>query len=131
MDWTECKKKMIVKEVKVDLNLIKSAREIAEIKVKSAEILPDKFFVGKITLLYDALREYLECLAIERGFRLYNHECYAAFIKEILRFSGEAYTFDTLRKIRNGINYYGKRVTAKEAKQIIINLLELINKFKE
>ena len=86
MDWRECIKKRIAKSVKVDMNLIKSAREIANIKVKSAEALPNELFIGKITLLYDALREYLECIALEKSYKIYNHECYTAFLKEILKY---------------------------------------------
>jgi len=93
MDWHECIRKRIVKDVKEDRNLIISAREIAAIKVKSADVLPRELSVGKITLLYDALREYLECLALEKGFKIYNHECYAAFLREIGGFSREAEIF--------------------------------------
>ena len=84
MDWEECIKKRIVKDVKEDKNMIKSARDIADIKIESADALPEHLFIGKITLLYDALRENLECLALENNFKVYNHECYTAFLKEIL-----------------------------------------------
>jgi len=130
MDWRECIKKRIVKSVKVDINLIKSAREIANIKVKSAEALPKVLFIGKITLLYDALREYLECIALEKSYKIYNHECYTAFLKEVLKMSQDAEIFDELRKIRNGINYYGRNVSKEEAEKIIDDLNTLINKFK-
>lgn len=84
MDWNECVKKRIAKSVSEDRNLVKSARDIAELKIKSADALPDEHYYGKISLLYDALREYLECLALEKGYKIYNHECYTAFLKEIL-----------------------------------------------
>ena len=130
MDWRECIKKRIAKSVKVDMNLIKSAREIANIKVKSAEALPNELFIGKITLLYDALREYLECIALEKSYKIYNHECYTAFLKEILKMSNEAEIFDELRKIRNAINYYGRKVRKEESEEIINDLNILIKKFK-
>jgi len=131
MDWKECLKRRIAKNVKKDLNLIKSTREIAEIKIRSAQALPKEFFIGKITLMYDALREYLESLALEHGFKIYNHECYTAFLKEILGKSNEADTFDKLRKVRNAINYYGRKVSEEEAKEILKELNELIKKVKE
>ena len=130
MDWRECIKKRIAKSVKVDRNLIKSAREIANIKIKSAEALPKEFFIGKITLLYDALREYLECIALEKSYKIYNHECYTAFLREVLKMSQDAEIFDELRKIRNGINYYGRNVSKEEAEKIISDLNFLIKKFK-
>ena len=131
MDWGECVKKRIVKDVKEDKNLIKSARETASIKLESANALPEHLYIGKITLLYDALREYLECLALEKGYKIYNHECYTAFLKEKLNLSREADIFDELRKIRNGINYYGRKVAKEEAEEIINNLKSLINKFQK
>ncbi|MBI5392688.1 hypothetical protein HZA96_02355 [Candidatus Woesearchaeota archaeon] len=131
MDWKECINKRIVKDVKEDKNLILSTREIAEMKIQSAEALADKYYIGKITLLYDALRESLEALALEKGYKIYNHECYTSFLKEVLHLSYEADLFDKLRKIRNGINYYGKKASESEAKQIILDLHLLIRKFKK
>ncbi len=130
MDWSECIKEKIIKEVKIDKNLINSAREIASLKVESADALPERLFIGKVTLLYDALREYLECIALENGHKIYNHECYAAFLKEILKLSREGELFDELRKIRNGINYYGKFITIEESDSVIKKLKLLIARFK-
>src|SRR3989338_10374351 len=110
MDWNECIKKRIAKNIKEDKNLVKSARGIAAVKIESSNALPEHLHIGKITLLYDALREYLECVALEKGFKIYNHECYTAFLKEILEMSREGDIFDELRKIRNGINYYGRKL---------------------
>ncbi len=131
MDWEECIRQRIVKTVSEDRNLIKSTREIARAKIESADALPDHLYIGKITLLYDALREHLECIALEKGYKVYNHECYASFLKEILKLSRDAEIFDNLRKVRNGINYYGRTVTQSEAEQVIRNLKLLIEKFKK
>ncbi len=131
MDWKECINRRIIKEVGKDNNLIKSTRQIASIKVKSADFLSNDLYYGKISLLYDALREYLECIALEKGYKIYNHECYSAFLKEIINLSNEADKFDNLRKIRNGINYYGQEFSQVEANKIIKDLKELINKFQK
>lgn len=128
MDWEECLKSKIVKEVKEDVNLIKSLRETA--KIKSAETLPEELFIGKISLMYDALREYLESLALENGYKVYNHECYASFLKEILELSALGDKFDRLRRIRNAINYYGKRISREEAGEILAEMNVLIEKIK-
>jgi len=55
----------------------------------------------KITLLYDALREYLEARALEKGFKFYNLECYKSFIKEILGKASLGDSFDDLKRLRN------------------------------
>ncbi len=130
MDWKECIWRRIVKNVKVDINLINSVRKIAEAKIESAEFLREEMFIGKISLLYDALREYLESLALEKGYKIYNHECYAPFLKEILGKDREAEEFDKLRKIRNAINYYGMEIEKDEGEKIIKELLHLIKKIK-
>ena len=131
MDWHECIKRRTAKEAKPDYNKIKSAREVAKIKIESADALPEHLYIGKITLLYDALREYLECIALEKGYKIYNHECYTAFLKEILGLSSEGDIFDVLRKARNGINYYGKMPKQEEAVEILRKLKQLIDKFKQ
>ncbi len=131
MDWRECIKRRIVKGVKKDKNLIASTKEIAEIKIESAGVLPDIYYIAKISLLYDALREYLESLSLEKGYKIYNHECYSAFLKEILNLPYEADLFDKLRKIRNGINYYGRKVSEDEAAQVISDLNSLIERIKK
>jgi len=131
MDWKGGIRQRIVKEVNKDRNLIISIKEIAEIKIKSANSLNDDFYIAKISLLYDALRGYLEALALEEGYKIYNHECYTSFLKEILKLSEEAGLFDELRKIRNKINYYGKKFDSNESKKIILDINSLIKNLKK
>lgn len=131
MDWEECIKNNIIKEVNVDSNKINSIKKIAQEKIKSANFLPDSHMISKITLFYDALREILEAKALENEFKIYNHECYKSFIKEVLKKEKEAKLFDEMRKIRNGINYYGKQVDKEESIYIIKNLKKLIGEFKK
>lgn len=130
MDWTGCIKSRTVKEVSEDKNRIQSIRAIAQLKIKSADFLPDDHIISKISLLYDALRELLEAKALENGYKIYNHECYTAFLKEILNKSKDGDLFDSLRKIRNGINYYGKTVDSEEAEKIIQDIKILIDEFR-
>ena len=129
MSWKDCVKRRIAKEVKEDQNLVKSAREIAGIKFDSSNALSEEHYYAKISLLYDSLREYLECMALDKGYKIYNHECYTYFLKEILNMSSEGDMFDNLRKIRNKINYYGRKISKEEANEIIKNLKFLIGKF--
>ena len=130
MDWTECLNNRIVKSTKIDKNLISSTKNVAKLKIEFAEALPEHLFIGKIILLYDALREYLECIALESRYKIYNHECYSAFLNEIINLSNESRLFDKLRKIRNSINYYDKDIEKSEAEKIIFDLNYLINKFE-
>ena len=128
MDWSTCKIKRLVKEIVRDDNLITSLINTSQKKLKSQKLLElnDDTASSKITLVYDALRELLEALAISNNYKIYNHECYTAFLKEILQESLLGDKFNDFRKIRNAINYYGKDLTKEEAKPLISEMLEFL-----
>lgn len=127
MDWFECNKKRIVKEVNIDENLIESLKKTSDNKLNSESKLElNEITAGsKLSLAYDSLRELLEALALKNKFKIYNHECYTPFLKDILKENEKAEEFDELRKIRNSINYYGKDISVNEAKEIIKRIKDL------
>lgn len=127
MDFKECIKKKIAKEVKKDEELISSLLKTSQNKLDSGNKLElsDITSGSKISLLYDSLRELLEALAIKNGYKIYNHECYTYFLKEILNESIKGDEFDELRKIRNSINYYAKDISVEEAKNVLERIKEL------
>ncbi len=130
MDLENCKKRGLVKEVNVDLNRMKSLLKVAKNKEKASDILPEEFLESKISLLYDALRMILEYLALKENFKIYNHECYVSFLKEVLNESRLGDKFDDFRKIRNSINYYGKELDNDEAREILLQMKDFIKKIK-
>lgn len=121
MDFDECLKKKIAKEVKIDEELIVSLIKTSKNKFDSEEKLElnEITLTSKISLLYDSLRELLEALAIKNGYKIYNHECYTYFLKEIMKESIKGDEFDELRKIRNAVNYYAKDLGVGEGKIIL------------
>ena len=127
MDWNECLNKMIVKSVKFDEDMIKSLIKSSENKSKSETKLEmnDITTSSKLSLAYDSLRELLEALALKNGYKIYNHECYSAFLKEIMKESDKGDEFDETRKIRNAVNYYGKDVSIEEAVKVISGIKTL------
>lgn len=129
MNWNECLKKRIAKKIRTDNELIKSLRKTSENKTKSEKKLKltPVTSASKISLAYDSLREILEALSIKEGYKIYNHECYTYFLKEILKQSLNGDEFDELRKIRNSINYYGKDITINEAEDILKRINKLRN----
>lgn len=131
MDWKECCQRRIVKEVKIDEDLITSLKKTSDNKIKSSDELKmnEVNSSSKIILAYDSLREILEALSIKKGYKIYNHECYVAFIKEILKESEKGEDFDEIRKIRNNLNYYGKTISLNEAVKIIESVKILRNYF--
>jgi len=132
MDWQECNMKKMVKSISADEELLKSLLKTSENKIISAEllVLNDTTANSKISLAYDSLRELLEALALKNGFKIYNHECYTAFLKEILKESSLGDDFDEMRKLRNSINYYGEQVNKEECEKIIKQIKNIIQQVK-
>lgn len=129
MDWQECSNKRIVKNVKPDINMIVALTKSSRNKFESEKRLEmsDVTAASKISLAYDSLRELLEALALKSGYKIYNHECYSAFLKEIIGDSNKGDEFDDIRKARNNINYYGQQLSVKEAETIIEKIKNLRN----
>ncbi len=127
MDWEECCNKRIAKSIKPDVDIINSLTKSSENKLESESklIMSDVTANSKLSLAYDSLRELLEALVIKNGYKIYNHECYSAFLKEILEKSDKGDEFDDIRKIRNAVNYYGKHISTEEANEIIISIKNL------
>lgn len=133
MDLEECKKKYLIKEISKDEDLIKSILKTSEYKLKSERLLPLNEITtnSKVTLAYDCLKELLEALAVKNELKIYNHECYTAFLKEIIKDSELGDDFDEVRKTRNSINYYGVILTINQCKSTLKNINEIIKKIKK
>ena len=120
MDWRSCIKCAFVKRVSPDKNLASSLLQGADKKRKAQRQLSGQEFAEpKVGLEYDALRMLLEALALLYGYKIYNHACYKAFLKEVLQDSRAGDVFDNFRRTRNAINYYGKSLSASEAEHVL------------
>jgi len=130
MDWRDCFEKNIAKEVGIDENLINSLLKTSSNNLHSSDELKmdEKTANSKISLAYDSLRELLEALSMKKGYKIYNHECYVSFLKEILNEGEKAEEFNEIRKIRNAINYYGKDISIKDAEEVI-ERIKILRKF--
>jgi hypothetical protein len=130
MNWEECKLKSFVKEARIDNELIKSLIRESEKKLITDNFSPliSDTCSTKITLNYDSLREILEAVALKKGFKIYNHDCFVGFIKEILKLDKESFEFNRFRIIRNSINYYGENISISNANIIIREIKDLRTK---
>jgi len=133
MDWKECKDKRLVKEISSDKNLIKSLITSSEKKYETNKRIEIDNITSstKISIIYESLREILEAIAIKKGFKIYNYECFCAFLNEICKDSRLGNDFNEFRIIRNRVNYYGKEIEIKEARDLIKNMISLKNKLIE
>lgn len=127
MDWKECCSRRIAKDVKPDMGMIASLTKSSKNKSESESRLEmsNTTAGSKLSLAYDSLREILEALSLKNGFKIYNHECYAAFLKEVMKESYKADEFNEIRKVRNAVNYYGKEISVEEANEIIARIKKL------
>ena len=133
MDFRECVKKRIIKKVSSDFDLIESLKKSSRGKLESSKMLKvcEVTASSIITLAYDSLRELLEAIALKNGYKIYNHECYCSFLKNIVKDDNLALSFDKVRKIRNSVNYYGKGLLPEDAKQIFDEICRLILRCKK
>jgi len=130
IDWEDCKKRRIAKEISVDVGLVNYIIESAKDREKTAKMLPINNTTKEtvVSLMYDVLRELLEALSIKQGYKIYNHECYAPFLRSIIRDEDFSRDFDTLRLLRNKINYYGRKISLDESKEVLNTIRDLIKK---
>jgi len=128
-DWKDCLEAFTAKKVKPDDSMIKSLIKTSKNKLDSEGqlVMNNVTAASKISLAYDSLRELLEALSVKKGYKIYNHECYTAFLKEVLNQSDKGDEFDDIRKIRNAVNYYGKEITTEEALKTIERIRKLRN----
>ncbi len=83
-----------------------------------------------MVLYYEALRQVCEAVCVIQGYKVFSHEAFTAFIKELLGDSRLAEQFDRLRKLRNGVNYYGEAISAAETIAVSQEVPELILKLQ-
>jgi len=120
MDLNECFQKGTIKKTFIDRELIKSLLEMSDINestVKTAS-LSEKNISSYVALAYDSLRGVLEALCILHGYKVLNHICIGELLVTLIN-DFDYDEFDRLRWIRNGINYYGKKVDFEQGKEII------------
>jgi len=129
IDWKECCGKRIAKSVMPDIDTVESLKKSSENKIKSSDELKmnETTSVSKFILAYDSLREILESLSLKNGYKIYNHECYTAFLKEVIKQSNLGDEFDEIRKVRNAVNYYGKELSIEDS----LNLISKTKKLRE
>ncbi len=110
-------------------SLIKAAEEslevIKEIPVhqkSSKTILRD---------LYECLRQTAEAKAFEHGYKSETHESLTEIIRDVLRKPKIALSFDKLRRLRNGINYYGDDVDIETVKHYLEEVPKMMKEINQ
>lgn len=126
MDLTDCEKDGFIRNVKPDLALINSLIEMSkseEETVKSSKL--NKNNISTYCMVaYSSLREILEAISLNLGYKITNHACLGLFLKNKLKeFDFEF--FERVRKIRNKIGYYGEKIDLETGEDLIKRIFEL------
>ncbi|MFH1649081.1 MAG: hypothetical protein ABIA93_00860 [Candidatus Woesearchaeota archaeon] len=132
MDWTECRDKGIVRQTTKNQALISNLVEAAEDKLHSSSLLPNnsRTRTSRIALTYDAIRALLEALAVSKGFKVYNHECFEAFLDYIMDAPQTASLFRKARILRNQITYFGSEVSEARVQNSLRELIIIKNEVR-
>lgn len=79
---------------------------------------------------YECLRQILEAIALKEGYKVYSHEAFTYYLIALEEHTFSEH-FDRLRKLRNGINYYGKAVSKEVSESALEQVNRLIKELKE
>ena len=115
-----------------DVALAKSLVAMSEKHLGTATSIPltSQTASSAFVLTYEALREVCEAICAKEGNKVYSHEAFTAYLREVLKEERIAATFDRLRKLRNGINYYGEEVEVTETEAAARDVKELVTTLK-
>tara|TARA_Y100000310_G_C20699965_1_gene828830 strand:+ start:5100 stop:5516 length:417 start_codon:yes stop_codon:yes gene_type:complete len=132
MDLDECKRKGFIKPTRKNISLVNSLVEVSELKMETVNkaVIDEKSITAYVPMAYDALREVLEALCILKGYKITNHICIGSFLKSLFS-DFDLVSFDRFRYVRNGINYYGKKIGLDEGNEIIKSIFLLRKKILE
>ena len=124
-------KEEAVKKVSPDYELAKSLIDDSHERFKTAEKLDAKDF-SKLVFenVYDSLRDILDAILAVRGFKSYSHEASIAFLKRGGIEESTILELDNFRHLRNSSKYYGKKISADSAAEILRFYKKHANKFE-
>lgn len=121
-----------VRKAESDISLAKSliAMSAYQLAFASSVKITNENASPILVNYYEALRQICEAICAKNGFKVYSHEAFTIYLKEKLGEERIAETFDRLRKLRNGINYYGEQVSSSETAAAATDVKKLINALK-
>lgn len=132
MGLKDCYKKGLIRKTKISNELIASLVEMSNIKemtVNTSEI-NEMNISAYVSMAYDSLRELLEAICISCGYKVSSHVCLGELLRTLI--SDFDFTeFDRLRYVRNGINYYGRKVDFEQGNEIIKKIFVMKKKLLE
>lgn len=122
-----------VKKGQGDKHLAASIIKMSEQDLKFIDSIPVNSLSARklVCNYYDVLRSVIEAISALDGFKVYSHEAYTYYLRELKNEERLSYQFDRLRKIRNGLEYYGMGISAEEAASNIKEIKSMVKALKE
>lgn len=85
-----------------------------------------------ISEVYDIIRKFIDSILSLEGYKSYSHEASILFLRKFSIFAESEIIFlDNLRKIRNGIKYYGKEADIDSSLRSISFMNSIIPKLNK
>ena len=133
MNFSKSIKEGFVKKTNKDVIRAKSLISASKDTIEIANSIKQQEKALKTILreLYEGLRQYCEALGYIRGYKFLSHKSITCFLKDILKEEKISFYFDRLRKLRNGINYYGREISLETVKEAIIEIPKITKQLKK
>ncbi|MGV8131654.1 MAG: hypothetical protein ACP5N7_06160 [Candidatus Pacearchaeota archaeon] len=129
MNFKECKEKGFIENVKGDKKIAHAVYKLASKKLLVQSFIPmDKDHVEvRFTLFFDSLTQFLDSLALEKGYRILTVDAYFVFMKDVLKENILSKRFAKLVEAYKLMKYEGKLLTKEEFEDHVANLMELLS----
>ena len=134
MNWADCLKKNKTRKATPDRALVRSLVEMTGRRLEFIRQFPPLTTENASIVFveyYEMLREMVDAISAQEGYKVYSHECLGYFLKEVLHEEIAAMRFDRFRILRNGVNYYGEPVSKEETEKAIRDMAEMAGMLKE
>ena len=132
-DVETCKKKKIIVDDEKDIDRAKNLLKKAELRKEFwSKSYDKKYDFLAVEGYYEIIKELLTALINLEGLKSSNHECLIGFFNENFKeYAYEAEMIDTLRKVRNTIDYrgvYSNETYLKNNKLEFKHIIKLLEK---
>ncbi len=133
LSWNEYIKKEMIRKTSLNKGVIRSLIEISNNRIKTMKKLEFEKDTSSVifTNYYDSLREICEAICLLKGYKIYSHEAVGLFLRDFLKEQAIFAKFDRFRVLRNGINYYWKKIEFETACLAVKDIENIVDELKQ
>lgn len=131
--WAECIESSASLQVIPDLQKAESLVMTAEGRNKFLEV--NSISENNVNYIfegyYTSLVEIAHALLLQKGYKVANHICVGYFIRDVLKQQDLFLIFDDCRFKRNGLVYYGRKMSFGIGNEAILKCRKLMTEIKK